>query len=255
MIGRRHVGRLIAFGFATTFGLVATAPLAWADKPTAGSSAATHSSSTKDGTQNQPQPYSGADSNGNGANPGATSSPNPYKSTRDGSASLNGSGTGQSTGKPCAGCVGKADNKNPPGQQANGSDANAGYECDTNHGIGRSNPAHTGCATTTTVPPGTGSGPGTPPSNGGTPVVTQSGSKGPSIPVTSRSADAPLLGAASPALGVTAQPSSSRLAFTGSNTSALIMFGVGIAVLGLIIVAMTKIGSRGASASRRGVTA
>ena len=33
----------------------------------------------------------------------------------------------------------------------NGSDHNAGYECDRNHGIGRSNPAHTGC--TSSVPP------------------------------------------------------------------------------------------------------
>jgi hypothetical protein len=33
----------------------------------------------------------------------------------------------------------------------NGSDHNAGYECDRNHGIGRTNPAHTGCTTTTTT--------------------------------------------------------------------------------------------------------
>ena len=31
------------------------------------------------------------------------------------------------------------------GQYPNGTDHNAGYECDRNHGIGRSNPAHTGC--------------------------------------------------------------------------------------------------------------
>src|SRR5436190_1332309 len=63
----------------------------------------------------------------------------------------NGNGGGKATGKPCAGCVGKADNKNPKGQMPNGSDANAGYECDRNHGIGRTNPAHTGC--TSTPPP------------------------------------------------------------------------------------------------------
>src|SRR4029077_1202665 len=72
----------------------------------------------------------------------------PYCSTRDGSPSLNGNGGGKATGKPCAGCVGKADNKNPKGQMPNGSDHNAGYECDRNHGIGRSNPAHTGCVAT-----------------------------------------------------------------------------------------------------------
>jgi hypothetical protein len=59
---------------------------------------------------------------------------------------LNGNGKGKARGKPCAGCVGKADNKNPHGQYPNGSDHNAGYECDRNHGIGRSNPAHTGCS-------------------------------------------------------------------------------------------------------------
>lgn len=109
-----------------------------------------------------PQPASNADLTGNGANDHG-----PYDSTRDGSPSLNGNGGGEEAGKPCAGCVGKADNKNPPGQQPGGSDANAGYECDTNHGVGRSNPAHTGCtpasptATTpakTEVPPPPGGG-------------------------------------------------------------------------------------------------
>ena len=63
--------------------------------------------------------------------------------------SENGNGDGKATGKPCAGCVGKADNKNPPGQYKDGKDHNAGYECDRNHGIGRSNPAHTGCKSST----------------------------------------------------------------------------------------------------------
>ncbi|HEU0132362.1 MAG TPA: hypothetical protein VFQ85_15365 [Mycobacteriales bacterium] len=68
-----------------------------------------------------------------------------YCSTRDGSPSRNGNGGGKATGRPCAGCVGKADDKNPYGQRPNGSDSNNGYECDGNAGIGRSNPAHTGC--------------------------------------------------------------------------------------------------------------
>src|SRR5436190_8509958 len=99
------------------------------------------------GDASQPQPLSGADENAGGANgqcPGG-----PYCSTRDGSPSGNGNGNGNAVGKPCAGCVGKADNKNPQGQMPNGSDHNAGYECDTNHGIGRTNPAHTGCTSTT----------------------------------------------------------------------------------------------------------
>ena len=69
----------------------------------------------------------------------------PYDSTCDGSASQNGKGDGNATGKPCAGCVGAADNKNPKGQLPDGSDHNKGYECDENQGIGKTNPAHTGC--------------------------------------------------------------------------------------------------------------
>jgi hypothetical protein len=88
---------------------------------------------------------------GHGANQGG-----PYDNTCDGSPSGNGNGNGQATGKPCAGCVGNADDKNPKGQMPNGSDHNAGYECDRNHGIGRTNPAHTGCKTTTVTPPPTG---------------------------------------------------------------------------------------------------
>jgi hypothetical protein len=118
-----------------------------------------------------PQPASGADFSGNGAN-----THGPYDSTRDGSPSGNGNGNGEAVGKPCAGCVGKADNKNPKGQLPGGADANAGYECDRNHGIGRTNPAHTGCRATTppttpppsspppSSPPPTTAPPGTPPS-------------------------------------------------------------------------------------------
>lgn len=70
----------------------------------------------------------------------------PYDSTCDGSASLAGNGGGSAKGRPCAGCVGNADNKNPKGQYPDGNhDGNAGYECDANNGVGRSNPAHTGC--------------------------------------------------------------------------------------------------------------
>ncbi|MCU1456527.1 MAG: hypothetical protein JWL73_619 [Actinomycetia bacterium] len=76
---------------------------------------------------------------GNGANQSGA-----YNSTCDGSASQNGNGNGNSN-KPCAGCVGNADNKNPPGQAPNGLDHNAGYECDRNQGVGQSNPAHSGC--------------------------------------------------------------------------------------------------------------
>jgi len=107
------------------------------------------------GDSTQPQPPSNADKNPGGANGDqcTTDPKGTYCSTRDGSASGNGNGNGKATGKPCAGCVGKADNKNPPGQETSdpmGTFPNNGYECDRNHGIGRTNPAHTGCTPTTT---------------------------------------------------------------------------------------------------------
>ncbi len=58
----------------------------------------------------------------------------------------NGNGGGNAYGKPGAGEVGNADDKNPPGQYPDGGDDNNGYECDGNSGIAKTNPAHTGCA-------------------------------------------------------------------------------------------------------------
>jgi hypothetical protein len=115
-------------------------------QPAAGSHKTTGTAGTS-GNPKEAQPQSNADHNSGGANGQCPSGP--YCSTRDGSPSGNGNGNGKATGKPCAGCVGKADNKNPQGQKPNGTDHNAGYECDRNHGIGRTNPAHTGCRTTT----------------------------------------------------------------------------------------------------------
>ncbi len=82
--------------------------------------------------------------NGNGANV-----PGPYDTTCDGTPSGNGQGVGAALGKACAGCVGNADNKNPPGQLPGPQDHNAGYECDTNQGIAKGNPAHSGCTSGT----------------------------------------------------------------------------------------------------------
>jgi hypothetical protein len=47
--------------------------------------------------------------------------------------------------EPATGSVGKADAKNPPGQDPTGRH-NAGYECNRNQGIGQGNPAHTSCS-------------------------------------------------------------------------------------------------------------
>jgi len=83
---------------------------------------------------------------GNGANTSGA-----YDSTCDGRPSENGNGSGG--GRPCMGCVGNADNKNPPGQFPDGSDHNNGYECDGNNGVGKGNPAHTDCQPVTPPKP------------------------------------------------------------------------------------------------------
>ncbi len=118
-----------------------------------------------------PQSASNGDFSGNGAN-----THGPYDSTRDGSPAMNGNGGGKGVGKPCAGCVGKADNKNPPGQMPGGSDGNAGYECDRNNGIGKSNPAHTGCTSgaESSPPPSSPGETQTPSSPGETPTPSTS---------------------------------------------------------------------------------
>jgi hypothetical protein len=95
-----------------------------------------------------------ATDDGNGANVGGA-----YDPWDVGNPSENGNGGGNANGKPCDGCMGNADDKNPPGQAVDGSDHNHGYECDVNHGIAKTNPAHSSCdpgqPTTTTSAPTT----------------------------------------------------------------------------------------------------
>lgn len=95
---------------------------------------------------------SGNSDQGRGANQGGPYDHN-CTTDEDGNPSPSGNGNdnGNATGQPCAGCVGQADDKNPGaggghGQSPGGSDHNNGYECDGNHGVGRTNPAHTGCS-------------------------------------------------------------------------------------------------------------
>ena len=122
-------------------------PPAQAQAPASGGG----STSGTSGDPTAPQPLSNADLNPGGANNGGDCAP--YCSTRDGSPSQNGNGGGKATGKPCAGCVGKADNKRPQGQLPTAAtDGNRGYECDDNKGIGKGNPAHTACTTQTRPP-------------------------------------------------------------------------------------------------------
>jgi LPXTG-motif cell wall-anchored protein len=122
------------------------------DQSTTASEHQTEGTAGTAGTPPAEQPNSTADDNESGAN-GQCSDDDagdtgPYCGTTRDHESLNGNGNGEAVGKPCAGCVGKADNKNPPGQMPNAAeDGNSGYECDTNNGIGKTNPAHTGCVT------------------------------------------------------------------------------------------------------------
>ena len=114
--------------------------------------ASSHQTTAQNGEYTEPQPISSADDNGTGAN----QTDGPYRSNRHGAESLNGNGNGEATGKPCAGCVGRADNKEPQGQMPDAvSDGNNGYECDGNNGIAKTNPAHTGCSPEDTVVPET----------------------------------------------------------------------------------------------------
>ena len=141
-------------GSASSSTSTTTSAPAASPSPDPGNSNHSQGNAGTSGTYNSPQPLSNADKNSGGANggcPGTTKGD--YCSTRNGSPSGNGNQTtGKHTGEPCAGCVGKADNKNPKGQFANGSDHNAGYECDRNNGIGKTNPAHTGCTSSSPSP-------------------------------------------------------------------------------------------------------
>jgi len=202
------------------------------DSQPAADSNGNHSNGTSgtSGDPSQPQPTSSADANSGGANgqcPGG-----PYCSTRDGSPSGNGNGNGAANGKPCAGCVGKADNKNPQGQKPNATDGNNGYECDGNHGIARTNPAHTGCTAATGPSPSPtateSTGPSTGPSGGPKPKPTHT-SKAPS-PCVSTAASPCVLGetftlppsqAPTQVLG-----SHSSLPFTGWPMTTALMLGI-----------------------------
>ena len=63
---------------------------------------------------------------------------------------VSGAATVTVAAKPADGSVGNADDKSPPGQSDN--DKNKGYECDGNKGVGKGNPAHSGCPEEPTTP-------------------------------------------------------------------------------------------------------
>jgi hypothetical protein len=209
--------------------------------------ASSHSTSGTSGTSgnpSSPQPQSNADKNSGGANghcPGGT-----YCSDRHGAASLNGNGKGKATGKPCAGCVGKADNKNPPGQEQSSPRTtfpNNGYECDNNNGIGKTNPAHTGCTSLTVAPttPPTSSTDcaTTPPPAGCTHNSTTSSVSGGATVLGETFTKIPtnVLGERVPTVGakqVTRTPSA--LPFTGLNAATLLVLGAAAALAGVVLL-------------------
>ena len=185
---------------------------------------------------------------GHGANTGGN-----YDSTCDGSASGNGSDNGNHTGEPCAGCVGNADDKNPPGQAPDGSDHNKGYECDDNQGVGKTNPAHTGCETTSdTIPDagctnpdgcdnngGGGGGGNTPPAD-----VLGENLERPAAPSLALTPDAPnaVAGETATAAPAVAGAAAPQLAFTGvgSTTYTLAAAAALMILLGAVMLRASR---------------
>ncbi len=180
-----------------------------------------------------------------------------------------GNGDGNAVGQPCAGCVGNADGKNPPGQFKDGGDPNNGYECDGNNGIGKTNPAHSGCHTTTTMPGTTTTVPKTttttaaPCTTSGCPTTTttEPGSTTTTTPCSGQSCPttttvAPCTGdncgTTTTTLGTNvlgenfsrpndpgspSTASTGPLAFTGGAIGRLLAIGLAIALMGLVIMA------------------
>jgi hypothetical protein len=151
---------------------------------------------------------------------------------------------------PCNGTVGKADDKNPPGQLPGGSDNNNGYECDGNHGVGNDggNPAHTGC----TDQPGEegGNNPGGN-NQGGLNSSSGTGSNGevlaltesaplPGTPSSGAVAGETVTAPATQAAAATTSPG--QLAFTGPGTLTYLLAGLGalLLLLGMVLVRATK---------------
>ena len=152
----------------------AAAASAPADAPAEGAAPASAAATADAGAPDQQAGAAAVAASGNDGTPGGqvcdgdpddvAGSGGDYENTCDAGPSENGAGDGEAGGKPCAGCVGNADDKDPPGQAGGGpTDANNGYECDEkgaganqgNNGVGVGNPAHTPCkpGTTTNPPP------------------------------------------------------------------------------------------------------
>ena len=174
----------------------------------------------------------------------------PYDPSGVGQPSGNGNSTSNNGQRPCAGCVGKADAKNPPGQLPGGGDANRGYECDENQGVGKTNPAHSGCTSTTSTPPngdtpprrdnpdggdtpprGDTSGSGNPPAGTSSPDGAVLGDRASGLASDDASSPAqPSEGSSSPTGAEPRLKSAARLPFTGLDLIGIALVG-GLALL------------------------
>ena len=229
----RTIKRTLALSGAATLLTLLSAPGAYASSASVHRSAHAVANQSEHAAAEAPldeaQPPSNADFSGNGANEHGA-----YDSTRDGSASDNGNGEGAATGEPCAGCVGKADNKNPAGQAPDGSDANNGYECDGNSGVGRTNPAHTGC-----VVPDTSVTPVAPIPELVLPLSLTGVETSPSGRPTTAVLGVSLTRPSAEVLASTevAVAPSAGLATTGTNVLALLLVGASLLLVGAFVVA------------------
>ncbi len=213
-------------GAAVAVGVISVGAFALFGSPVS-ASPGDHGNSPAHQIYTSPQPTSNADYSGNGANVHG-----PYDSTRDGSASQNGKGDGKAGGKPCAGCVGKADNKNPPGQLPGGSDNNAGYECDRNQGVGQGNPAHTSCTESVPSPsPSCTESCSSEESRSGGPLSGAPAPVDAAAPVDSHAPAAQL-------------DSVAALADTGVHIAPLLVMGVAFVVLGAAAVSLASVRRR-----------
>ena len=164
--------------------------------------------------------YKSAENDGSGAN-----TTGPYDPNGVGEPSGNGNGDGNATGKPCAGCVGNADSKNPPGQLPGPDDANNGYECDANPGIARGNPAHSSCSTSTTST---------------TIPETTTSTTVPEATTSTTLLDALLIENPNPTSVKGITVTRSQLPITGGDVTLLLGLGSGLAIAGAAITRLSR---------------
>jgi hypothetical protein len=132
-------------------------------------------------------------------------------------------------GPPADGSVGNADDKAPGGQHGN--DKNKGYECDSNKGVGKGNPAHTGtCSTDTNTNTG-----------GCTGVCDTTTTTPTTAPGEEPIADEVLgLTEEMPAAPAAAAPAATQLAFTGITADVLGFLGLALVAFGAAFMLIAR---------------